>query len=120
MRDRTTLRFARCGLTAVTGRAAPDAAQWTGRMKRLLAVLLLFAVATPAAAQWLDRPWPGIPRTADGKPNLTAPVRADPLRPAPPETEVTELPIAAPRERAEAGIAAAQTLPLRPLAREGR
>jgi len=28
---------------------------------------------TPAAAQWLDRPWSGIPRTADGKPNLAAP-----------------------------------------------
>src|SRR5712691_6452110 len=39
-----------------------------------------FAIATivsmlsaPLAAQWLDRPTPGIPRTANGKPNLTAP-----------------------------------------------
>ena len=29
--------------------------------------------ATPAAAQWLGLQTPGIPRTADGKPDLTAP-----------------------------------------------
>ena len=38
----------------------------------LPSVLLLWGVA-PAAAQWVDHPTPGIPRTADGKPNLTAP-----------------------------------------------
>ena len=32
----------------------------------------------PAAAQWLDRPTPGIPRTPDGKPNLTAPAPRGP------------------------------------------
>jgi len=42
-------------------------------MRLFLAALVLIAGTTPAAAQWLDRPWPGIPRTADGKPNLTAP-----------------------------------------------
>ena len=42
-------------------------------MRLLLAALILFAGAMPAAAQWLDRPWPAIPRTADGKPNLAAP-----------------------------------------------
>ena len=47
-------------------------------MKLLLGVLILFAGATHAAAQWLDRPWPGIPRTADGKPNLTAPAPRGP------------------------------------------
>src|SRR4029434_8643423 len=31
------------------------------------------AVALPANAQWLNHPTPNIPRTADGKPNLTAP-----------------------------------------------
>ena len=35
--------------------------------------LLLTAFASSAAAQWLHYPTPGIPRTADGKPNLTAP-----------------------------------------------
>ena len=30
-------------------------------MKLLLAVLMLFAGTMPAAAQWLDRPWPDIP-----------------------------------------------------------
>jgi len=35
--------------------------------------LIVAAVATTAAAQWLNYPTPGIPRTADGKPNLTAP-----------------------------------------------
>jgi hypothetical protein len=34
---------------------------------------LLAILATPAAAQWLNYPTPGIPRTVDGKPNLTAP-----------------------------------------------
>src|SRR5712692_7828230 len=35
------------------------------------ATALLLAVA--AAAQWLNYPTPGIPRTPDGKPNLSAP-----------------------------------------------
>jgi len=35
--------------------------------------ILAMAIAAPAAAQWLNLPTPGIPRTADGKPNLTAP-----------------------------------------------
>ena len=47
-------------------------------MKPLLAVLLLSAGTTPAAAQRLDRPWLGIPRTAAGRPDLTAPAPADP------------------------------------------
>jgi hypothetical protein len=34
---------------------------------------LLFASLLPAAAQWLHYPTAGIPRNADGKPNLTAP-----------------------------------------------
>ena len=34
---------------------------------------VLLAAATPVAAQWLTLPTPGIPRTADGKPDLTAP-----------------------------------------------
>jgi hypothetical protein len=42
-------------------------------MKRQLAMLALLAAATPVAAQWLSLPTPGIPRTADGKPNLSAP-----------------------------------------------
>ena len=42
-------------------------------MKLLLAALTLFAGVMPAAAQWLDRPWPGIPRAADGQPDLAAP-----------------------------------------------
>ena len=31
------------------------------------------ATALPAAAQWLHYPTPGVPKTRDGKPNLTAP-----------------------------------------------
>jgi hypothetical protein len=38
------------------------------------AIFLSIAVSIPAAAQWLHYPTPGIPRTADGKPNLSAPV----------------------------------------------
>jgi hypothetical protein len=47
-------------------------------MRLFLGVLVLIAGTTPAAAQWLDRPWPAIPRTADGKPNLTAPAPRSP------------------------------------------
>ena len=39
-------------------------------MRRLLITAL---IAIPAAAQWLHVPTPGIPRTKDGKPNLSAP-----------------------------------------------
>ena len=35
--------------------------------------VILFAMPSPLAAQWLGYPTAGIPRTADGKPNLTAP-----------------------------------------------
>ena len=45
-----------------------------GSMKRRLAMLVsLLTSATPVAAQWLGLPTPGIPRTADGKPDLSAP-----------------------------------------------
>lgn len=39
---------------------------------RLLAALSLFSIT--AAAQWINYPTPGLPRTPDGKPNLNAPV----------------------------------------------
>ncbi len=41
---------------------------------------LVFAIClvAPASAQWLNYKTPGIPRTADGKPNLHAPVVANP------------------------------------------
>ncbi len=42
-------------------------------MKIFTAVIILTALATPLGAQWLQRPTPGVPRAADGKPNLTAP-----------------------------------------------
>jgi len=41
-----------------------------------LAALLLLPVSL--GAQWLDWPTPGIPRTADGKPNLAAPAPRTP------------------------------------------
>ena len=47
-------------------------------MRLLFAALALIVGTTPAAAQWLDRPWSGIPRTADGKPNLAAPAPRGP------------------------------------------
>jgi hypothetical protein len=43
---------------------------------RLLTVTVLTCLmcsTVPSAAQWLNQPTPGLPRTADGKPNLTAP-----------------------------------------------
>ena len=36
-------------------------------------LLAVIAIAAPLGAQWLNYPTPGIPRTADGKPNLSAP-----------------------------------------------
>ena len=42
-------------------------------MKILTIAIALTAFVTPLAAQWLQHPTPGIPRTADGKPNLSAP-----------------------------------------------
>ena len=43
-------------------------------MKRsMLAAMALSLLATPAVAQWVNHKTPGIPRTKDGKPNLTAP-----------------------------------------------
>src|ERR1700676_1942213 len=39
---------------------------------RTITLAVLFTV--PTFAQWLNLPTPGIPRTADGRPNLTAPL----------------------------------------------
>jgi hypothetical protein len=41
-------------------------------MKTVVFVVIFSAVTLPVAAQWLNHPTPGIPRTANGKPNLTA------------------------------------------------
>lgn len=35
--------------------------------------LFLFALCVTLSAQWLHRPTPELPRTPDGKPNLSAP-----------------------------------------------
>ena len=42
-------------------------------MRLFLAAASLAALTMPVAAQWLNHPTPGIPRTADGTPNHTAP-----------------------------------------------
>jgi hypothetical protein len=42
-------------------------------MRLFLASLILLGGAISVDAQWLDRKTPGIPRTPDGKPHLTAP-----------------------------------------------
>jgi len=42
-------------------------------MKQAIVTLFVMLMGAPMAAQWLKHPTPGIPRTADGKPNLTAP-----------------------------------------------
>jgi hypothetical protein len=42
-------------------------------MKAVCVVASLVLSATHAAAQWVNFPTPGLPRTADGKPNLAAP-----------------------------------------------
>ena len=45
---------------------------------RALFALSLAALAAPAAAQWIDHPTKGIPRTPDGKPNFSAPAPRTP------------------------------------------
>jgi len=47
-----------------------DIAAWRGG---IFVLALMSATAGTAAAQWLSVPVPGTPRTADGKPNLSAP-----------------------------------------------
>ena len=42
------------------------------RSIRIALALVCVAIAAPSA-QWLNQPTPGIPRTPDGKPNLSAP-----------------------------------------------
>src|SRR6266704_3292547 len=42
-------------------------------MKTVVFAIILSALTTPLAAQWLKHPTLGIPRTPEGKPNLTAP-----------------------------------------------
>jgi hypothetical protein len=44
-----------------------------GPFAPITATVALWLLPMCAGAQWLDLPTPGIPRTADGKPNLTAP-----------------------------------------------
>src|SRR5262249_25793823 len=41
-------------------------------------MFLVTAAAFPLAAQWLHYPTPGIPRTKDGKPNMSAPAPKTP------------------------------------------
>jgi hypothetical protein len=47
-------------------------------MNASLIAVVTVALSAPLAAQWLTQPTPGIPRTPDGKPNLTAPAPRTP------------------------------------------
>ena len=47
-------------------------------MKACLIAVVTVALSAPLAAQWLNHPTPGIPRTPDGKPNLAAPAPRTP------------------------------------------
>ena len=42
-------------------------------LRRLALIVASAAVAAPVGGQWLNHPTKGLPRTADGKPNLSAP-----------------------------------------------
>ena len=42
-------------------------------MRHLFCAVLALSVSVPGFAQWIDTPTPGVPRLADGKPNLSAP-----------------------------------------------
>ena len=47
-------------------------------MDRIVIAAALCLLPASLCAQWLNLPTPGIPRTADGKPNLTAPAPRTP------------------------------------------
>ena len=47
-------------------------------MKASLIVVVIAALSAPLAAQWLNQPTAGLPRTPDGKPNLSAPAPRTP------------------------------------------
>src|SRR5215207_3640948 len=52
----------------------PDPRRCTMDKTPSLLVLLLITVAgAPLQAQWIKHPTPGLPRSSDGSPNLTAP-----------------------------------------------
>src|SRR4029077_12006631 len=42
-------------------------------MKAFVIATIVSVLSAPLVAQWIDRPTPGIPRLANGKPNLAAP-----------------------------------------------
>src|SRR4029077_988893 len=49
-----------------------------GNLRSLLNGVVLLTTVVPLSAQWLHYPTPGIPRTPDGKPNLSAPAPKTP------------------------------------------
>src|SRR5256886_9115606 len=46
--------------------------------RSISALVVLLATFVPLSAQWVHYPTPGIPRTPDGKPNLSAPAPKTP------------------------------------------
>src|SRR4030081_3909900 len=44
-----------------------------GILRSIFALVAVVSTFLPLSAQWLDYPTPGVPRTPDGKPNLSAP-----------------------------------------------
>jgi hypothetical protein len=64
-----------------------------------LAALLVGLASAPAAGQWIDQPSKGIPRTADGKPDLSAPLP----RTAGGKPDLSGIWLAAPDPQAEIG-----------------
>src|SRR5262247_4045772 len=62
-----------CRSTASALRASASLAVAKRRRKGLHYVVLLLLATVPLSAQWLGVPTPGVPRTADGKPDLAAP-----------------------------------------------
>ena len=47
-------------------------------MRTLLAGMIFSLIASSSAAQWIEHPTPGIPRTSDGEPDMTAPAPKTP------------------------------------------
>jgi CheY-like chemotaxis protein len=72
--DENTLMIEGCFIMS-PGRVLriPIAGQEASLMDRIAITAALWLLVVPLYAQWLNLPTPGIPRTADGKPNLTAP-----------------------------------------------
>src|SRR5438552_4060836 len=84
-------------------------------MLRTMCAVIGLALLAPLQAQWPSAPTPGIPRTADGKPNLTAPAPRSPDG-KPDLSGIWQSTV--PRFNIAGGLKKGETVPFQPWAQE--